>query len=413
MDINLEELKNFMTENYQSTDQFKTFLETYTDKQTDIDSRVFSPIINDYIENNTISKSAFLLIPTERDSYTAMNDDEIFGESFTVPKNVTKLYFSIKAKIDGLCGQGKIKIYQLDAKLSTIQDDLTSYDKWQNHVIDITYITIPDNLLEETAFNEYKTEIEILENTVEILPSFVISNNYDKYSQYKNPILYPFNNFFWKTNYTTIDGLTGYYTYRSTHIKRKLQYFESNTIPEITNDYTKLWLCTSDIEGYTKNKLYTPDNTWVETEYTKEQVENGVEITMFDNWVFVDMAQAELDATPRPDVKLVIADCMISSTNASWQPASGENYWGKNIKISGDKGIYIYNTVDGYNRIIDEKQDIAMDNNGNITWELTGKGMKTKRAECESIRLPHLEILCTTDSTAFYYKETGDEDYGT
>ena len=38
--------------------------------------------------------------------------------------------------------------------------------------------------------------------------------------------------------------------------------------------------------------------------------------------------------------------------------------------------------------------------------------MKTKRAECESIRLPKLEILCTSNSTAFYHKENEDDDYG-
>lgn len=428
MDFMYDELFTFVEANYTDTESFKRFLIDYTNEYTNISPNIFSSMTNDFIENNTIAKSAFLLIPTVRDTYTAMDEDYIYGESFTVPSNVNKLYFSVKSKIDGLCGKARLILYQLDDKMDNIQNNLNVYDFWTNHVISETVISIPDNLLNSDSFEEYKREVDILDNTVDILPCFSIGNNFvndGAYVNFKNPILNPINRFYWKKVWETIDEVSAYYTYRSIHTKKKLQFFESSTVPEIPNtpDFTQLWLCTEDIDTYTKDKLYTPqyevDNTgtilsktWIATDYTKEQIENNVEIIMFDGWTYVYSAMGEMDATPRPDMKFLIADCMVSTTDTSWQPASGENYWGKNIKISGDKGIYIYNTVDGYNRIIDEKQDIATDNSGNTLWQLTGKGMKTKRAECESIRLPKLEILCTSDSTAFYHKENEGDDYG-
>ena len=428
MDFMYEELFTFVEANYTDTESFKRFLIDYTNEYTNISPNIFSSMTNDFIENSTIAKSAFLLIPTVRDTYTAMDEDYIYGESFTVPSNVNKLYFSVKSKIDGLCGKARLILYQLDDKMDNIQNNLNVYDFWTNHVISETVISIPDNLLNSDSFEEYKREVDILDNTVDILPCFSIGNNFVNdgvYVNFKNPILNPINRFYWKKVWETIDEVSAYYTYRSIHTKKKLQFFESSTVPEIPNtpDFTQLWLCTEDIDTYTKDKLYTPqyevDNTgtilsktWIATDYTKEQIENNVEIIMFDGWTYVYSAMGEMDATPRPDMKFLIADCMVSTTDTSWQPASGENYWGKNIKISGDKGIYIYNTVDGYNRIIDEKQDIATDNSGNTLWQLTGKGMKTKRAECESVRLPKLEILCTSDSTAFYHKENEDDDYG-
>ena len=428
MDFMYEELFTFVEANYTDTESFKRFLIDYTNEYTNISPNIFSSMTNDFIENSTIAKSAFLLIPTVRDTYTAMDEDYIYGESFTVPSNVNKLYFSVKSKIDGLCGKARLILYQLDDKMDNIQNNLNVYDFWTNHVISETVISIPDNLLNSDSFEEYKREVDILDNTVDILPCFSIGNNFVNdgvYVNFKNPILNPINRFYWKKVWETIDEVSAYYTYRSIHTKKKLQFFESSTVPEIPNtpDFTQLWLCTEDIDTYTKDKLYTPqyevDNTgtilsktWISTDYTKEQIENNVEIIMFDGWTYVYSAMGEMDATPRPDMKFLIADCMVSTTDTSWQPASGENYWGKNIKISGDKGIYIYNTVDGYNRIIDEKQDIATDNSGNTLWQLTGKGMKTKRAECESIRLPKLEILCTSDSTAFYHKENEGDDYG-
>lgn len=428
MDFMYNELFTFVEANYTNTESFKKFLIDYTNEYTNISSNIFSSMTNDSIENNTIAKSAFLLIPTVRDTYTAMDEDYIYGESFTVPNNVRKLYFSAKSKIDGLCGKARLILYQLDDKMDNIQNNLNVYDSWSNHVISETVISIPDNLLNSDSFEEYKREVNILDNTVDILPCFSIGNNFvndGAYANFKNPILNPINRFYWKKVWETIDNVSAYYTYRSIHTKKKLQFFESSTIPEISNtpDFTQLWLCTEDIDTYIKDKLYTPhyelDNngtilskTWIATEYTKEQIENNIEIIVFDGWTYVYSAMGDMDATPRPDMKFLIADCMVSTTDTSWQPASGENYWGKNIKISGDKGIYIYNTVDGYNRIIDEKQDIATNNSGNTLWQLTGKGMKTKRAECESIRLPKLEILCTSDSTAFYYKENEDDDYG-
>lgn len=428
MDFMYDELYTFVEANYTDTESFKKFLIDYTNDYTNISANIFSSMTNDFIENNTIAKSAFLLIPTVRDAYTAIDEDYIYGESFTVPNNVRKLYFSAKSKIDGLCGKARLILYQLDDKMDNIQNNLNVYDSWSNHVISETIISIPDNLLNSDSFEEYKREVNILDNTVDILPCFSIGNNFvndGAYANFKNPILNPINRFYWKKVWETIDNVSAYYTYRSIHTKKKLQFFESSTIPEISNtpDFTQLWLCTEDIDTYIKDKLYTPqyelDNngtilskTWITTEYTKEQIENNIEIIMFDGWTYVYSAMGDMDATPRPDMKFLIADCMVSTTDTSWQPASGENYWGKNIKISGDKGIYIYNTVDGYNRIIDEKQDIATDNSGNTLWQLTGKGMKTKRAECESIRLPKLEILCTSDSTAFYYKENEDDDYG-
>lgn len=428
MDILYDNLFMFVEQNYTNSSSFKTFLEKYTDEYTNITPNIFTSISNDIIENNTISKSAFLLTPTVRDMYTTMNEDRIYGESFTMPKNTNKLYFSVKSKIDGLCGRARLIMYQLNDKMENIQNNLNVYDSYENHIVNANFINIPDNILNNDNFIEYKVEIEISDRCVEILPCFSIGNNFvndGPYVNFVNPILNPITRFYWKKVWETIDEVSAYYTYRSTHIKKKLQFFESTTLPEIsdTPDFTQLWLCTDEIEGYTKDTLYTPQyeidsngeiisRTWIQTDYTKEQIERGIEITMFDNWTYVYSAGAVESATPRPDMKFIIADCMVSATDTSWQPASGENYWGKNIKISGDKGIYIYNTVDGYNRIIDEKQDIAKDKNGNTTWELTGKGMKTKRAECESIRLPKLEILCTNDSTAFYCKENEDDDYG-
>ena len=428
MDILYDNLFMFVEQNYTNSSSFKTFLEKYTDEYTNITPNIFTSISNDIIENNTISKSAFLLTPTVRDMYTTMNEDKIYGESFTMPKNTNKLYFSVKSKIDGLCGRARLTMYQLNDKMENIQNNLNVYDSYENHIANISFINIPDNILNEDNFIEYKVEMEISDRCVEILPCFSIGNNFvndGPYVNFINPILNPITRFYWKKVWETIDEVSAYYTYRSTHIKKKLQFFESTTLPEIsdTPDFTQLWLCTNEIEGYIKDRLYTPQyeldsngeiisKTWVQTDYTKEQIERGIEIIMFDNWTYVYSAGAVESATPRPDMKFIIADCMVSATDTSWQPASGENYWGKNIKISGDKGIYIYNTIDGYNRIIDEKQDIAKDKNGNTTWELTGKGMKTKRAECESIRLPKLEILCTNDSTAFYYKENEDDDYG-
>ena len=428
MDILYDNLFMFVEQNYTNSSSFKTFLEKYTDEYTNITPNIFTSISNDIIENNTISKSAFLLTPTVRDMYTTMNEDRIYGESFTMPKNTNKLYFSVKSKIDGLCGRARLIMYQLNDKMENIQNNLNVYDSYENHIVNANFINIPDNILNNDNFIEYKVEMEISDRCVEILPCFSIGNNFvndGPYVNFVNPILNPITRFYWKKVWETIDEVSAYYTYRSTHIKKKLQFFESATLPEIsdTPDFTQLWLCTDEIEGYTKDTLYTPQyeidsngeiisRTWIQTDYTKEQIERGIEITMFDNWTYVYSAGAVESATPRPDMKFIIADCMVSATDTSWQPASGENYWGKNIKISGDKGIYIYNTVDGYNRIIDEKQDIAKDKNGNTTWELTGKGMKTKRAECESIRLPKLEILCTNDSTAFYCKENEDDDYG-
>lgn len=428
MDILYDNLFMFVEQNYTNSSSFKTFLEKYTDEYTNITPNIFTSISNDIIENNTISKSAFLLTPTVRDMYTTMNEDRIYGESFTMPKNTNKLYFSVKSKIDGLCGRARLIMYQLNDKMENIQNNLNVYDSYENHIVNANFINIPDNILNNDNFIEYKVEMEISDRCVEILPCFSIGNNFvndGPYVNFVNPILNPITRFYWKKVWETIDEVSAYYTYRSTHIKKKLQFFESATLPEIsdTPDFTQLWLCTDEIEGYTKDTLYTPQyeidsngeiisRTWAQTDYTKEQIERGIEITMFDNWTYVYSAGAVESATPRPDMKFIIADCMVSATDTSWQPASGENYWGKNIKISGDKGIYIYNTVDGYNRIIDEKQDIAKDKNGNTTWELTGKGMKTKRAECESIRLPKLEILCTNDSTAFYCKENEDDDYG-
>ena len=428
MDILYDNLFMFVEQNYTNSSSFKTFLEKYTDEYTNITPNIFTSISNDIIENNTISKSAFLLTPTVRDMYTTMNEDRIYGESFTMPKNTNKLYFSVKSKIDGLCGRARLIMYQLNDKMENIQNNLNVYDSYENHIVNANFINIPDNILNNDNFIEYKVEMEISDRCVEILPCFSIGNNFvndGPYVNFVNPILNPITRFYWKKVWETIDEVSAYYTYRSTHIKKKLQFFENATLPEIsdTPDFTQLWLCTDEIEGYTKDTLYTPQyeidsngeiisRTWIQTDYTKEQIERGIEITMFDNWTYVYSAGAVESATPRPDMKFIIADCMVSATDTSWQPASGENYWGKNIKISGDKGIYIYNTVDGYNRIIDEKQDIAKDKNGNTTWELTGKGMKTKRAECESIRLPKLEILCTNDSTAFYCKENEDDDYG-
>ena len=428
MDILYDNLFMFVEQNYTNSSSFKTFLEKYTDEYTNITPNIFTSISNDIIENNTISKSAFLLTPTGRDMYTTMNEDRIYGESFTMPKNTNKLYFSVKSKIDGLCGRARLIMYQLNDKMENIQNNLNVYDSYENHIVNANFINIPDNILNNDNFIEYKVEMEISDRCVEILPCFSIGNNFvndGPYVNFVNPILNPITRFYWKKVWETIDEVSAYYTYRSTHIKKKLQFFESATLPEIsdTPDFTQLWLCTDEIEGYTKDTLYTPQyeidsngeiisRTWIQTDYTKEQIERGIEITMFDNWTYVYSAGAVESATPRPDMKFIIADCMVSATDTSWQPASGENYWGKNIKISGDKGIYIYNTVDGYNRIIDEKQDIATDNSGNTLWQLTGKGMKTKRAECESIRLPKLEILCTNDSTAFYCKENEDDDYG-
>lgn len=428
MDILYDNLFMFVEQNYTNSSSFKTFLEKYTDEYTNITPNIFTSISNDIIENNTISKSAFLLTPTVRDMYTTMNEDRIYGENFTMPKNTNKLYFSVKSKIDGLCGRARLIMYQLNDKMENIQNNLNVYDSYENHIVNANFINIPDNILNNDNFIEYKVEMEISDRCVEILPCFSIGNNFvndGPYVNFVNPILNPITRFYWKKVWETIDEVSAYYTYRSTHIKKKLQFFESATLPEIsdTPDFTQLWLCTDEIEGYTKDTLYTPQyeidsngeiisRTWIQTDYTKEQIERGIEIIMFDNWTYVYSAGAVESATPRPDMKFIIADCMVSATDTSWQPASGENYWGKNIKISGDKGIYIYNTVDGYNRIIDEKQDIAKDKNGNTTWELTGKGMKTKRAECESIRLPKLEILCTNDSTAFYHKENEDDDYG-
>lgn len=296
-------------------------------------------------------------------SFESRNIDwSIVHEPFNVKdkKNLT-----LSVKLNGYINYGSVQIlvHYLDGNYKEYSEE-TSLENLKSHILKTDTYTL-NELTADFKKNEFELNLENIEFE-QITVEFKINNQQVNQNWFFNSV----------SDYRTLEENEFVYfnndknVYKSVFKDVEITYIESETEP-VDKKEEIFWY--SLIEQKMKRYVYKEKHesgsfkgyelVLEDTDITKEDIQKGYKIRIYDRLAVTGKTTSDLiddyGSKYLPyELTCNISECMLSDQKAEWQPASGENFWGRNFKFSQD-GISITNTENGYKRNIDADEDIA------------------------------------------------------
>ncbi|MBS7020897.1 MAG: hypothetical protein KH135_03380, partial [Firmicutes bacterium] len=341
-------------------------------------------------------------------SFESRNIDwSIIHEPFMIKdkKNLT-----LSVKLNGYINYGNIQIlvhyldgdykeYSNESSLETIKSHILKTDIYTLNELTTYFKKYEFELnLENIDFEQITIEFKINNQQVYKESFFTSANDYRTLKE---------NEFVYFENDTNI--------YKSTFKDVEVTYIESESEP-VDKKEELFWY--SLIEQKMKRYVYKEKHesgsfkgyelVLEDTEITREDIQKGYKIRVYDRLVVT--GKTTNDLIDEYGLKYLpyeltcnISECMLSDQKSEWQPASGENFWGRNFKFSQD-GISIENTESGYKRNIDADEDIAKNNTNETIWRLNEDGILVKDLTVNGvIKHGHIVEVARDDGNYYYY----------
>lgn len=381
------------------------------------DEEVLNLFHQNYISsvNETLNTSSYYLL-NYVDSMISFpqyfNNRNIKGSIIHKPFNINSqagdsLFFSVK--MNGYINYGNIKIliHYLDGDYD-IYSQPDSMDTIEQHILKSEELAITDLTDEFIKFEiPLDDNLEYSQLTVEFIMNdqrVIQSIYYSTPETYRTLV---------EKEYVYFEDDTN--IYRSQFKDVNVTYVESEEEPtdkredlfwyDLINQKMKRYIYQEKHEvgifqGY--------ELVLVNTDVTREDVQKGYQIRIYDRLVITGKLTSELmdvlgtGKMLKHELVCNISECMLSSQQSEWQPASGENFWGRDFKFSQD-GISIISEENGYKRTIDADEDIAVNNKNEIIWSLTPDGILIKDLEVNKISQGHIVIVARDDGNYYYY----------
>lgn len=323
-------------------------------------------------------------------------------------KQTNKLYLSVRGFGSIDYGNVKVKLLLLDGDYSTYVENYNSLENISQHIVksyDLDIFQLSDNYSKDTIeiqidddinYTEATIQIELVDKKVIEIPNL----NWRSETEGELAII---------SDTSLIKNV-----YKSLFKTVNVTYIES--VNDLTNPKEEIFwfdIINSKMKRYVYHLTKVGPSiewigNWEDTTITKEEIEKGYKISIFDRWALTEKTSEDFDETMignylKFDGVVNLFEMMLSTENLEWQPASGENFWGKNFKFSGD-GLYIENSVTGYNRVIDADEDTAKNSSGTITWQLTPSGALVQDLEAKG-KIKHGRIITVPrdDGNHYYY----------
>lgn len=323
-------------------------------------------------------------------------------------KQTNKLYLSVRGFGNIAYGNVKVKLLLLDGDYSIYAENYKSLENISQHIVesyDLDIFQLSDNYSKDTIeiqigddinYTEATIQIELVDKKVIEIPNL----NWQSETEGELAII---------SDTSLIKNV-----YKSLFKTVNVTYIES--VNDLTNPKEEIFwfdIINSKMKRYVYHLTKVGPSiewigNWEDTTITKEEIEKGYKISIFDRWALTEKTSEDFDETMignylKFDGVVNLFEMMLSTENLEWQPASGENFWGKNFKFSGD-GLYIQNSVTGYNRVIDADEDTAKNSSGTITWQLTPSGALVQDLEAKG-KIKHGRIITVPrdDGNHYYY----------